>query len=289
MCITIIIPTVNEPTLEAVIQSAQKELPDSEIIVAGFGESLAVTQKYFVRFIDLTKKTPKPTALNLAIEQAKYEWIIVLDADAIPLPGWGQGMLSAFRSGKQVFHGSLDMSYGNFWMKVYNFSSSHELLPENKPQKRKNLPACNLGFTKEAYLKGGKWDESLLRSQDYEWTMRLYEKGISLWFEPVPAILHIANGQSTFKAVWDSWVRNGYYNWLIRQKYSHILKTPAVLRSPLLVLLLSPILSLVPTFRIAKTSPKNFIRYLYLLPFVYLTKIAWCWGVYTAASHSNHG
>ncbi|MCG2784727.1 MAG: glycosyltransferase [Anaerolineae bacterium] len=287
MTISILIPTINEPTLEKVIQSAQRELPDAEIIVIGYGTSKETAIKNSVKFLDTHTKTPKPVGINKAVTLAKHEWVIVLDADAIPLPGWGNGMLSAFRSGKQGFHGSLDMSYGNFWMKVYNFSSSHELLPENKPEQRKNLPACNLGFTKEAYMKGGKWDESLLRSQDYEWTMRLNDKGITLWFEPTPAILHIANGQSTFKAVWNSWVRNGYYNWLIRKKYAHILKTPVVLRSPFLVLLLSPILSIVPTLRIAKTSPKNFIRYLYLLPFVYLTKIAWCIGVYQGAQQNQ--
>jgi len=287
MSVTIIIPTINEPTLERVIKAAQSEIPAAEIIIVGFGASKEVASENSVKFIDTKQKIPKPTGLNKAIEQATFNWIIILDADAIPLPGWGAGMLSAFQSGKQVFHGSLNMSYGNFWMKVYNFSSSHELLPENKPEKRKNLPACNLGFTKGVYAIAGKWDENLARSQDFEWTLRLYEKGIALWFDPVPSILHVAHGQSTFKSVWNAWVRNGYYNWIIRKKYSHILITPKVLQSPLMVLLLSPVLSIVPTLRIAKTSPRNFLRYFPLLPFVYLTKIAWCWGVYKSSKKKS--
>jgi cellulose synthase/poly-beta-1,6-N-acetylglucosamine synthase-like glycosyltransferase len=285
--ITVIIPTVNESTLEQVVQAARQELPAAEIIVVGYGPAWDIAERNSVDFLDMEHKTVKPIGINRAIRLAGNEWLIVLDADAIPLQGWGQAMLTAFQEGKQVFHGSLNMSSGNYWMRVYNLSSFHEILPENKSGKRNHLPACNLGFTKEAYKIGGDWDEQLARSQDYEWTLRLHQKGISLWFDSKPSILHIPRGQSTFMAVWTSWVRNGYYNWLVRQKYRDTLKTPGVLHYPILILLFAPLLSIVPTLRIASTSPKNFIRYFYLLPFVYLTKIAWCWGVYKAARKSK--
>ena len=195
-------------------------------------------------------------------------------------------MLAAFQEGKQAFNGSVDPSFGNFWMKVYNLSTFHEILPENKPGRRKYLPGNNLGFTREAFEIAGDWDERLTRSQDYDWTLRLHQKGVILWFEPKPAVLHIAFRQSTFTTLWNSWANHGYYNWLVRQEYQVILRTPRMLQYPTLILLFAPFLSLVPTLRIAFTSPKNFIRYFYLLPFVYITKIAWCWGVYKAASKS---
>jgi GT2 family glycosyltransferase len=172
-------------------------------------------------------------------------------------------------------------------MKVYNLSCFHEALPENKPGKLKYLPGNNMGLTRDVIETVGEWDEQLARNQDYDWTLRLHQKGITQWLEPKASILHVAFRQSTFAALWNSWARNGYSNLFVRLKYQEILKTPRVLHYPVLILLFAPLLSMVPTLRIAYTSPKNFIRYFYLLPFVYLTKIAWCWGVYKAAKNPH--
>jgi GT2 family glycosyltransferase len=282
MQITVIIPTTNEPTLEAVIQATKSELPEAEILVVGFGESGVIARRNLVGFIDMLKRTPKPIGINRAVHLANNEWLVILDADAIPQKGWGNSMLTAFRQGKELFHGSIDISQGNYWMKGYNLSMCHEYLPENNSSQRKYLSAVNLGFTKSAFLKAGDWDEGLTRSQDYEWTLRMFKMGIIPWFIPEACVVHIPINQRTFKSVWNAWVRSGYYNWVIRNKFPDVLKTPKLLKYPLLILLFAPILSLFPTLRISKTSPKNFLRSFYLLPVVYMTKIAWCWGVYTA-------
>lgn len=280
MSVTLIIPTISETTLEKVVLAAKKELPEAEIIVAGFGPSGEIAKRNEVEFFDTKYKTPKSIIINKVVELAKNDWIIVLDADAIPQNGWGQNMLATFKAGKKIFGGSVDISEGNLWMKVYNLSSFHEFLPENKAQKRYHLPAISLGFTKDAFHIGGKWNESLSRSQDYEWTLRLFRKGLIPWFEPDASILHIPETQNTFKKIWLSWIRNGYYNWVVRELYGDTLGTPRIIKNPIIVLFLSPVLAIIPTLRILKTSPKNFFKYFYLLPFVYLTKIAWCIGVF---------
>lgn len=280
MNVTIIIPTINEETLERVIISANREIPSAEIIIVGFGSAGSIAKKNNVSFIDTSIKTPKPIGINKAVRLAKNDWIIILDADAIPLPGWGAGMLKNFQQGKQVFGGSLNMEIGNIWMKIYNLSNFHEFLPENKPEERKHLPAFSLGFTKSVYKEGGDWDETLVRSQDYEWTLRLHSTGVKIWFDPIPCIQHLPISENNFKRLWKAWERNGQYNWLIRKRYKDMLETPTILNNPYLVIWLAPFLAIIPTMRIIRTSPKNFVKYLYLIPFVYLMKIAWCWGVY---------
>ena len=284
---TIIIPTINESTLEQVITAAKKEIPLAEVIVVGFGQSAMIAEKHSTQFFDTKQKTIKSIGINKAVNIAKYPWIIILDSDTIPQPGWGEQMLSNFAQGKQVFSGSVDITHGNFWTKVYNFSCFHEFLPENKPEERIHLPAGNLGFTKDVYHKCGGWDESLIRSQDYEWTLRAHSKGIQLWFDPKPSILHVPMQQDSFIKVWSSWERSGFYNWIIRKKYRDLLQTPKLFDHPWLIILLAPLLAIIPTMRIIRTSPKNFFKYFYLLPFVYLTKIAWCRGVYKSAKLSS--
>jgi hypothetical protein len=64
--------------------------------------------------------------------------------------------------------------------------------------------------------------------------------------------------------------------------YHDILRTPRWLQSPLLVLLTAPVISLVPVLRLLVVSPRLALSHFYYLPFLYLTKIAWCIGVFTA-------
>ena len=91
----------------------------------------------------------------------------------------GAKYAGCFKSGKSIFSGSVDISEGNFWMKVYNLSYFHEYLPENPPQNKVYLPAITMGFTRAAYEFGGKWDEKLVTSEDYEWTLRLFKRDLS--------------------------------------------------------------------------------------------------------------
>lgn len=103
MSITVIIPTIGEPTLERVVMAARKELPEAEIIVVGFGKSRLIADKNRVFFLDTEVKTPKSIGINRAVKIAEYDWIIILDADAIPQNGWGDNMLSTFKKDTRRF------------------------------------------------------------------------------------------------------------------------------------------------------------------------------------------
>jgi cellulose synthase/poly-beta-1,6-N-acetylglucosamine synthase-like glycosyltransferase len=286
--ISIIIPTTNEQTLEEVVRAAHEQMPGAEMIVVGYGPAGNVAVQYQARFLDMEKKTPKPAGINRAVRMAHNDWLIVLDADAIPQPGWGTSMLQGFREEKQLFSGSIDISHGPFWTRVYNLSYFHEVTPERGPQLMRYLPGLNLGFTRAAFNRIGELNESDVRSQDYDWTLRACRIGIALFLLPEARVIHEAGNRTSLKDVWNSWARNSFYNWRVRIRYQDFLGTPVILRFPLLILIFSPILAIWPTLRILYTSPKSFFKYIYLIPAVYLTKIAWCWGVFHAAWEMNH-
>lgn len=286
--ISIIIPTTNEQTLEAVVRAACEQMPDAEIIVVGYDSAGKVAAQYQVRFLDMEKKTPKPAGINRAVRIARNDWLIVLDADAVPQPGWGKFMLQGFMEGKQLFSGSVDVGHGPLWTRVYNLSYFHEVTPERRSQPMRYLPGLTLGFTRLAFERIGELNESDVRSQDYDWTLRAHRVGISPFFLSEARVIHEAGNRRSFKDVWNSWARNAYYNWRVRIRYQDYLRTPAILRFPLLILIFSPILAIWPTLRILYTSPKCFFKYIYLIPAVYLTKIAWCWGVFHAATETKN-
>lgn len=263
-------------------------MPAAEVIIVGYGSAGNVAAQYQARFLDMEKKTPKPSGLNRAVRMARNDWLIVLDADAIPQPGWGKNMLQGFKDEKQLFSGSVDVSHGPFWTRVYNLSCFHEVTPERRSQPMKYLPGLTLGFTRSAFDCIGELNELDVRSQDYDWTLRAYRLGIKLFLLPEACVIHDAGNKRSFKDVWSSWARNAFYNWRVRIRHQDSLGTPLILRFPLLILAFSPILAIWPTLRILHTSPKCFFKHIYLIPAVYLTKIAWCWGVFHATMEMNH-
>jgi GT2 family glycosyltransferase len=286
--ISIIIPTINEPTLEAVVKAACDQMPGAQVIVAGFGPAGKVAAQYRASFIDTGKKTPKPIVINQAVRMSIRDWFIILDADAVPLPGWGKSMLQGFIEGQQLFTGSVEFGQGSYWTKVYNLSYFHEVTPERRPQSLRSIPAINMGFTRAAFEYIGAWNESDVRSQDYDWSLRAHRVGISPFLLPGARVIHLSSGRNSFRQIWNSWARNAFYNWRVRMRHKDVLRTPFILKFPLLILLFSPALAIWPTIRILRTSPRYFFKYIYLIPAVYLTKIAWCWGVFYTSWEKTH-
>ena len=279
--ISVLIPTINESTLDEVVSEAHKQMPsDVEIVIIGFGPAKQTAEKNNVRFFDIGIRTPKPILLNRVINELSSDRFIILDADAIPQSGWAEAMINAFEQGKQLFSASVDVEVGSFWMRVYNLSMLHEFTPEKKPSVRKHLPAISLGFTRETYDRVGPFREDIQRSEDFEWTLRAGKAGIQPWFIPDARVLHQAVAKKTFRSVMQYWWVSGYDSWLVRQMHSDILGTPFWMKSPILILFLSPLLAFVPTLRIMFTSPRLFIKNIALIPFIYLTKLVWCWGLY---------
>ncbi len=279
--LAIIIPTINESTLEEVVSAARVQAPEAEIILAGFGNSKFVAEKYSAIYVDLKEKTLKPIALNKAVGLSTKDRFIILDADAVPQKGWAAAMLSAFESGQQYFSGSVDISFGNLWMKVYNLSLLHEFLTGKNSEKRKHIPAISMGLTREFINKIGLFSEDNARSEDYELSLRAFRNGVSPYFHPDAVVLHKPVSKDTFGKVMDYWSRTGKDTLEVRLQYSEELQTPFFMRSRWFILLAAPILALIPTLRIAKTSPREFFSNLHLVPLIYITKIAWCLGAFT--------
>ena len=279
--LAVIIPTLNDTTLESVIREVQSQMPVStQIIIAGFGPARQVAEKFNLRFMDTDRRTSKPILLNRFIPQIDAGWLIILDADAIPQPGWAQAMLAAFEQGQQLFSGSVDVEKGTFWMRVYNLSMLHEFTPEKPAGYRQHLPAISLGFTRETFQQLGPFREDIQRSEDFEWTLRATRAGLRPYFIPGAMVVHEAVKKDSFRSVMQFWFKSGQDNWQVRQWYSDILQTPFWMQYPSLILIFSPVLAIYPTIRIINTSSAVLMRNLELLPFIYLTKLVWCWGVF---------
>lgn len=277
--IQVIIPTINEPSLVATVAEAKRQLPGASILLAGFGPAARVAASHQVGFLDLGRKTPKPIAINRAVQTLPGDYFIILDADVLPAPGWGAAMLQAFNAGHEFFSAAVDVTRGTVWMRAYNLSSMHEFTPEKPPGPRLHLAAYSLGFTRIFFNANGPLDETLNRSEDFEWSLRATRRGQHGIFYPQAVVWHLPESKNTLGGLVRFWFYSANDNWSVRKRYVDVLGNPVWQRSGALIIVLGPLLALGATLRIAITSPIHFFGNLHLLPLIYLTKLSWSFGI----------
>jgi GT2 family glycosyltransferase len=118
-------------------------------------------------------------------------------------------------------------------------------------------------------------DESYPRpaAEDTEWTTRMRLAGHTLHFEP-KAIVYHHHRRSSIGQILEHAFHFGRHSVKVDPRYAKALGSPAVLRHPVPLLLLSPILATGATIRVFAAVR----RYWHTMPAVYLTKLSWCLG-----------
>lgn len=290
--ICVIIPTINESTLEEVVAEVARQTCGAQIMVAGFGSAESVAAKFSehgAEFVNFGQRTIKSKMLNRCVEASDRDRLIILDADAVPCPGWAAGMLRAFEEGHSLFSASVTTGQENIWMKTYNISLLHEFFQERPSGPRLHLPTISAGFTRLVYHSVGPFLGEHYRCDDYEWTLNCSKHGFTPQFIAEVAVLHKPVEKDSLVKLLLYWYNSGGDNLAVRLKYSDLLRTPALFRNKWAILFFSPLLSIVPTFRIYQTIPKTMATYFYLTPIIFLTKLTWCVGAFMADSTArNH-
>ncbi len=121
------------------------------------------------------------------------------------------------------------------------------------------------------------WTVTLPYSHDVDWTTRMREAGFFPYFWPAAVVRHQHNRQ-TMGQVWRDCAVNGQYARQVRLKHNNTLQTPYFLRQRALTLFFSPLIAAGVTARIFANRWSTMSQHLSVLPAIYLTKLAWCWG-----------
>ncbi len=278
--VSIIIPSLNSPIIDKVVYEIEAQSGAeliAEIVVVGKDEMELLRPREHVRLIDTGKPVPPGTARNIGIRETTADLLIFLDSDCVPQPGWLAAHLAAHEAGHTVVGGGVLPNGENYWSLSYNLTMFHAYLSMAVPSTRDFLPTLNLSVARRVIDDVGLLDESLPRSQDLDWTVRMKKAGFQPYFWPEAAIQHQHN-RTTASKVWQDCVRSGYYARQVRLQYHEVLGTSFWLRWRLVVLALSPLIAAGITGRIVWERPLTFLRHFHTLPAIYGTKIAWCWG-----------
>lgn len=277
---SVIIPSLNSPLLDQVVaavlsQAGAEEL--AEILVVGKDEPGLLSAGTSARLIDTGQPVNSAIARNWGIRETSAPLLLFLDSDCIPQPGWLRAHQAAHAAGHSVVGGSVLAAGHNYWSRGYNLGMFHEYLPTRAAGPRAILPTLNLSVERQVIDTAGGLDETLVRSHDMEWTARMRQAGFQPYFWPDAAVDHRHN-RDTLGAMWADCARSGYYSRQVRLRHSELLGTPAILRHPSLLRLLSPAIAAAATARIAFQQPAILSRHFGSLPAIFLTKLAWAWG-----------
>jgi len=282
MKISLIIPSLNDPTLARTLKAVSNQTysPD-EIIVVGRDEKKDLASFPQVRFIDTRQPASAARARNLGMQEARGDIFLFTDADCVPEPDWAANHLVRHAKGEQVVGGSVALQCSNYWAQSDNVSLFYKFLPEYPEGSRLHLPTLNLSLRRTVYDAVGGMDESFpgAAGEDTDWTIRMRLAGYRLFFEPKALIQHKPS-RTTWTDIAHHWWRLGHNGVRVRWFYAAEYETPHLARSSFWWRILSPLIAVLITARIYANP--NLWPYWQSLPVVYATKILYCLGAASA-------
>jgi glycosyltransferase involved in cell wall biosynthesis len=278
--LSIIIPNKNSPVIHKTLDSLRhqtRDMSDAEVLVVGVDEPGLVVQDDLVRFIPTTGAANAALNRNLAMQEARGDLFLFLDADCIAAPDWVERHIACHRRGEQVVGGAVTFAQRPYLTLADNLSAFHDLLPFTAAGPRPYVATANASVRREVVEHAGLMEESLDRGHDLDWTVRFRLLGYTLHFEPRALVVHDPP-RHTWREVLAHWTDDAPGTLTVRLRYRELLNTPRLAAHRSVFLWGAPAVAAWATAR-TFAHPGTW-RYLHTLPVVYLTKLAWCWAAF---------
>lgn len=187
---SIVIPVRVDPLIDRAIES----IPGGAEIIVGFSASpdwfiAGLKERYGERLIYVEARgTGMPAALNVAVQNATNEKIIVLDSDCYLR---SDETITAYLSGLDqapFIRGVTLMEKNGFWSKIASKGTeSLNTKFENNPR----LFGPSIAFNKSSFLRYGGYDLNMINgSCDHEFSLRIEKNKERIDFAPQAVIIH---------------------------------------------------------------------------------------------------
>ena len=252
--VSVIVPCYNEQStirwlLEALLEQTFPR-SEMEIIISdglstdGTRDAIAAFQQDFpelqVRVVDNTRRSI-PSAVNRALDASRGEIILRLDAHSKPYPDYVENCVKAHEEGRGD-------NVGGVWAirpgaetriaKSIAVAAAHPLgvgdALYRHAKRAAEVDTVPFGsFRRSLIDKVGKFDESLLTNEDYEFNVRVRNGGGRIWLDP--SIRSIYFARSTLLELARQYWRYGFWKWRMLRRYPHTLRWRQAL-PPLFVL-----------------------------------------------------
>jgi cellulose synthase/poly-beta-1,6-N-acetylglucosamine synthase-like glycosyltransferase len=208
--------------------------------------------------------------------------LLYTDDDCIPRPDWALRMVEAL-SQEPVVAGAVTPSHGSFVQLCHNVAQFAGYMPCRKAGPVAFMAGANMGLRRSVLEEAGGFCEGMRCAEDMELCLRLRARGYRPHFSPDAVVAHDPD-RRRLPVIFRYAMEHAATTVQLRDKHRSMLRTPFVLRSPLLLLAASPAIALVVTVRIFLGSGAP-ARHFYTAPVVYALKVAWCIGAARGLRH----
>lgn len=215
-------------------------------------------------------------ARNTGLEGTSAPFLLFTDDDCIPFPDWVQEMLSALHN-NSIVSGSIESPDKNIWQLTHNISQFHPFLRSMPARITLFIAGANMGFTRQILQLFQGFKSELNPAEDMEFVLRSASMGVKVYFAPRAIVRH-EPVRTSFRDIITYAAEHASTTILLRQEYRFLLNCPSMILSPSMLFFCSPIIALLLTIRIFLSDPELRKRFIYTAPFIFLTKIAWCFG-----------
>lgn len=241
--VSVIIPCYNEQSTIRLLLTALREQTFSraemEVIIAdgmstdSTRDEIVAFQKDFpdltVRVVDNTVRSI-PSGLNSAIEASSGSIIVRLDAHSKPYPDYIENSVKNIEAGRGDNVGGVwEIRPGaNTWIaKSIAVAAAHPLgvgdaLYRHARQAAEVDTVPFGSFKRELIDRIGKFDETLLTNEDYEFNTRIRRAGGRIWLDPSIRSTYFA--RSTLLELARQYWRYGFWKWRMLRRYPDTLR-----------------------------------------------------------------
>lgn len=262
--ISVIVPCYNEQaTIRLLLDALRAQtFPTAgmEVIIAdgmstdNTRDEIAKFQAEFpalsVRVVDNALRTI-PSGLNRAFEASLGSIIVRSDAHSKPYPDYVANSVKALEDGRGDNVGGVwEIQPGaDTWIaKSIAVAAAHPLgvgdALYRHTQHAAEVDTVPFGsFRRELVERVGRFDESLLTNEDYEFNTRIRKAGGRIWLDP--SIRSVYFARSTLTELARQYWRYGYWKWRMLRRYPDTLRWRQAL-PPLFVLSLAGLMAISP-------------------------------------------
>ncbi|VEN75008.1 conserved hypothetical protein [Candidatus Desulfarcum epimagneticum] len=235
-----------------------------------------------LRLLTLARNTGKSNAANIGVKSATGDFLVFTDDDCLPHRDWIKNMTRALHL-FPVVAGAVSAPDSGYVSLCHNISEFHPFIPGGKSKKACFIAGANMGIRRAVWEEAGKFEKNRALCFDMEFILRIRSKGYEPRFVSDAVVSH-DHDRKTFKSIFQYAVRHASETILLRHKYSSLLNTPFILKSPFLLILTSPVIAFKTTLEIYL---KNFklMKWTHAMPTVYFLKMAWALGAARGLSH----
>ena len=215
-------------------------------------------------------------AANTGIHYSRGDFLLFTDDDCLADPCWVESMVAALTE-QPIVAGAVDSHKTNFFQLCHNIAQFHPFMPGHKAGKRQFIAGANMGFQRAVLENLGGFKEGH-PAPDMELIIRAGKQGYRVYFDPGARIIHDPD-RMRLSDIFSYSYCHAKITILLRYEYQDFLRTPFILKSPFLLMLCSPVISLKVVMDIYLHNTE-LLRHFRTIPVVCGLKMAWCFGAF---------